>query len=263
MRFTPPVQVASRLPPNPEMVNNMGPESPEVPMIKAWSFSRYENFSKCAYRAKILYIDKTPEPTRPLKEGQTEQANDRGSRIHEAAELYVNGGVELLPELRHFIPEFQRLRDLYAQGLVSLEGDWAFDRDWMPCGNFSDSTWVRIKLDALVTLTPEHLVIIDYKTGRRDGNQLKHAEQTRLYALAAALRNPNAKLFTTELWYTDENDLATAEYTREQAMKFLKTWQARGTAMTSETEFKPNPNKFSCQWCRFGPKFSGPCTVGV
>ncbi len=233
--------------------------------IKSWSHSRDNDFQTCKFRAKLKYVDKLVEPERPLKDGQTEQANDRGSRIHEAAELFVRGGVELIPELAKFKPEFLQLRALFAAGKVSLEGEWGYDRDWSPVAYMSADVWARIKLDALVTMDPTWGVVIDYKTGRKSGNEVKHNGQCQLYTIAALMRYPDLKRVTTELWYTDQDELTRVEYTREQGMRFFKQWNDRGIAFTSETEFKANPNKFSCQWCRFGPERggSGVCKVGV
>lgn len=233
--------------------------------IKSWSHSRYENFKKCAFRAKLLYVDRLEEPRGPLKPGLTEYPNDRGNRVHEGAELYIKGGVELLPELDYFKPEFLRLRELYAQDLttVSLEGEWGFTNEWAPTAYKSDDCWLRVKLDAMVTMDPTWAAVIDYKTGRRSGNELKHAEQTQLYTIATFLRYPDLKRVTTELWYLDQNELARAEYTRDQAMRLFKVWDDRGMAIINEVLFEPNPNKFSCLFCHFGPKDSGPCLVGV
>lgn len=232
-------------------------------VIKSWSYSRAENFKKCKYRAKLLYVDKLQEPRPPLRPGQTEYANDRGTRIHEAAELYVKGGVELLPELAAFSEEYARLRELYAEGKVSLEGEWAFDNDWAPVGYMSKDVWQRTKLDIHVTMDKSWVLVVDLKTGKRYGNELKHAQQTQLYGITTLLRNPEIKRVTTELWYTDLDELVRTEYTRDQAMRFFKHWNDLGTEITTETEFPPNPNKYSCQYCLFGPKGSGVCKVGV
>ena len=78
--------------------------------IKAWSYSRLVDFEQCKLRAKLKYIDRIPEPARSLPPGKTEHANDRGTRIHDAAERFVRGGVELLPELKSFSTEFHDLQ---------------------------------------------------------------------------------------------------------------------------------------------------------
>ena len=231
--------------------------------IKAWSYSRLVDFEQCKLRAKFKYVDRIPEPARPLPPGKTEHANDRGTRIHDAAERFVRGGVELIPELKPFEAEFLDLRNKYSHGMVSLEGEWAINKDWAPVAWGDRDAWARIKLDAFVRLSPTHAVVIDYKTGRKYGNEIKHAEQTQLYQLASFLRYPELETIDVELWYTDQDDLTHMKYTRQQGMRFFQNFNRRGIAMTTATEFPPSPNVFSCKWCPYGPKGTGDCDKGV
>ena len=234
--------------------------------IKAASHSRLVVFETCKFQAKLKYIDKIPEPERPLPPGKTEHANDRGTRIHTGAELFVKGGVELIDELKDFEPEFQRLKTLFAQGKVSLEGEWAFDKDWEPVAWMSSDAKWRIKLDACAFLTKAHAAVIDYKSGKRWGNEVKHGEQMQLYVLAAFLKYPHLEKVTVELWYTDLNELIPMTYTQAQSLRFLKGFENRAQAMFDEEVFKPNPTTFTCRYCAYKPKEkggTGDCGVGV
>lgn len=232
-------------------------------MIKAWSYSRLTTFEQCPLRAKIAYVDRIPEPERPLPAGKTEHPNDRGTRIHEAAELFVKGGVELITELKDFKDEFENLRSLYAAGQVSLEGEWGINREWMPVGWMAREVWCRVKLDAMVRLSDTQAVVIDYKTGKKAGNEVKHAEQTQLYAIATMDRFPSMEIITAELWYTDQNDMTSFEFTREDIERYRERYDARGEKMTSETEFVARPSIFNCKWCPYAPNATGHCEVGV
>lgn len=231
--------------------------------IKTWSYSRLVDFEQCKLRAKLKYIDRIPEPARPLPPGKTEHANDRGTRIHDAAERFVRGGVELISELKAFSTEFHDLRNKYEHGMVSLEGEWAINKDWEPVAWGDRDAWARIKLDAFVRLSKTHAVVIDYKTGKKFGNEIKHAEQTQLYQLAAFLRYPELETIDVELWYTDQDDLTHTKYTRAQGMRFFQNFNQRGIAMTSAEEFPPSPNVFACKWCPYGPRGTGDCDKGV
>lgn len=231
--------------------------------IKAWSYSRLVDFESCKLKAKLKYIDRIPEPARPLPQGKTEHANDRGTRIHDSAERFVRGGVELIPELKHFMGEFNALRDLYVHGRVSLEGEWAVNQDWEPVAWGSSDAWARIKLDAFIRLNETHGVVIDYKSGRKQGNEVKHAEQTQLYQLAAFLKYPELEIIDVELWYTDIDEITHMRYTKSQGMRFFKNFNERGLAMTSAIDFPANPNMFSCRYCPYGPKGTGDCPRGV
>lgn len=220
-------------------------------MINSWSFSRLEVFKQCPMRAKFAWVDRIPEPERELPPGKTEFANDRGSRIHQEAEDFVRGVSGFSKDLKKFKPEFEKLKDLFEKGTVYLEDEWAFDREWMPVAWGAKDAWGRLKIDALVYLEPSRAVVIDYKTGRKDGNEIKHAQQTQLYALVAFLRDPNLEEIHTELWYLDENELTRTRYTRKQAMRYLKIFDRSAKEMTTAVNFKPNPNIYTCKWCPY------------
>jgi hypothetical protein len=242
------------------------PREQELMVLKAWSHSRLTVFEQCKFRAKLQFLDRIPEPPRPLKPGQTEHANERGERIHNAAEFYVKGGVELIPELGKFKAEMGKLRELYKLGLVSLEKEWAFDREWSPVAWMSSTAWVRIKPDATVQATPKHAIVIDYKTGKRFGNEIKHSEQMNLYIVGMFLRNPELETARVELWYLDLDELHGMNFTRAQALRFMSGFTSRGEKMTTTEDFPPSPNKFNCKWCPYKPTENGGtghCSVGV
>jgi CRISPR/Cas system-associated exonuclease Cas4 (RecB family) len=225
-------------------------------MIKSWSFSRLVDWDSCKQKAYFKHDLRIPDPN-------PSPAADRGTAIHQLAEDYVNGKLKKLPqELAKFRTEFESLRAKYLEGQVSLEGEWGFDCGW---GITEWKTaWGRIKADAVVTLTPSHTLVIDYKTGKKFGNELKHAEQLQLYSLAVILRNPDIQQVTSELWYLDIDDLTSVNVTRQQALtKYLKHWDKKAVAMTSATVFPANPNQFSCKWCPYSPRGTGDCKVGV
>lgn len=231
-------------------------------MIRSWSYSRLVDFGQCKLKAKLKYIDKIPEPERPLPPGKTEHANDRGTRVHEGAELYVKGGVELLPELKTFEEEYGVLRQQYKKGKVSLEGEWAYNQDWIPVSWMSSDAWLRLKIDALVTMSPQHMVLIDYKTGKRQYNEMKHAEQGQLYQLATFMRYPKVEKITVEFWYLDIDEMTSVTYSRSQGLRFLKSYTDRGLEVTTCTEFPANPTTFSCRFCPYGPKGTKHCSIG-
>lgn len=241
-------------------------DSLDMKTIKAWSHSRIVIFEQCKRRAELAFIQRIPEPDRPLKPGQTEHANDRGTRLHEAAEKYVKGGVELVTELEKFAPEFVRLKELHAQGKASLEGEWAYDKNWQSVAWMSSDVWCRIKCDTVVFVSGDHAIVIDYKSGKRFGNEVKHNEQMQLYQLGTFLRYPKIKKVTVELWYLDLDEIHSMEYRRDQGLRYADSFARRGTAMTTCEDFVPNPNAYSCRWCPYKPTErggTGHCSVGV
>lgn len=223
-------------------------------LVKSWSYSRLIDFETCPLRAQFKYIDKVPEEKAP--------AAERGTEIHQMAEDYVSGKLKTFPiELAHFAEEFDALKTKYKKKQVSLEGDWGFDKDWL----ITDykSAWVRIKLDARVAMSKTHSVVVDYKTGKRAGNEIKHGEQVLLYGLAELLREPNVETVDVELWYLDINELVRNSFTREQLMRYLPSFEKRGIRLTTATKFPPTPSTFTCKWCPYGPNKGNQCTYGV
>lgn len=233
--------------------------------ISAWSFSALQVFEQCKFRSKLARIDKIPEPDRGPPPGNlTEWHNDRGNRVHDECENYVRGKGDFPIEASKFGLEIERIKDLFARGKVVMEDMWCFDVNWCVVADDDyDNIWTRIKLDVAVFMTETWAVAIDYKTGKRFGNEVKHAEQVTLYALAMFLRYPKLEKVTAELWYLDQDELASMTFTRKQALRFFKGFNTRGLAMTTCISFPANANAYSCKWCPYGPANSRHCKVGV
>lgn len=231
--------------------------------IKTWSYSRLTVFEQCPLRARLAYVDKIPEPPRPLPAGKIEHPNERGTRVHTGAELYVTENVELLPELAPFKEELDRLKAFFKQGKVSVEGEWAYDNEWVPTSWMSDTAWLRMKLDAMVHITDTAAAVIDHKTGKKAGNELKHAEQGQLYQLGTFMRFPKLEKVTVEFWYLDQDDITRIDFTREQGMKYFKIFNERAKRLTDATFFPPKPNIYNCRWCPYGPRGTKHCDVGI
>lgn len=240
--------------------------------ISAWSASRADVFTQCPKRAEYAYIHKIQEPDRgPPPKNLKEWPNDRGSRIHDYCEFYVRGKHgDQLAEMGAFEDEFYTLRSLYEKRCVFMEEMWCFDRDWNPVpADDYPNIWLRVKVDALVTHPddPTRATVIDYKTGKRIYNEIKHGKQMQLYQLATLLRFPDLEQITVELWYLDQNELATQTFSRSQGMKFFKGFDTKGKQITSTIEFEPKPSKHACNFCpfksgligRYGPEGTGHC----
>lgn len=230
-------------------------------MISSWSFSKIQDFEKCKFLCWLKHDQKIPEPERPLPPGKSEHANDRGTRIHNAAEHYVDGTGPFIPELSKFQDHFEKLRALYKVGRVEMEQEWGMSEDWEIAP--WNGAWLRLKLDVLVHASEYEAVVIDHKTGKKWGNEVKHAQQVQLYALVTFLRYPELEEVTSEIWYLDTDEITSQTFTRDQSLRFKQSFNKRGMALTTCDTWPANPNKFTCQWCLYGPEHSGHCTVGV
>lgn len=223
--------------------------------IHSTSFSRLMDFEGCRYKAWLKFGERIPDPN-------PSTAGERGTAIHQLAEDYVRGKIATLPnELRKFEAEFVSLRAKFKEKKVTLEDEWAFNVEWDKAE--WKSGWLRMKLDASCMLSDTHAVVIDYKTGKRFGNELKHAEQLQLYTLAVIIRYTKVQRVTAELWYLDLDELASLTLSREEGLRYLKGFDRRFKRMTEATKFPANPNAFTCRWCPYKPTGTGHCTVGV
>lgn len=233
-------------------------------MINAGSFSRLDIFETCKKRAELQYIHKIPEPDRG-KAPKGEWANDRGTRVHDEVEAYLKGERKTIPvEAMRFQAEIEAAKRIHSDGNAITEEMWCYNDAWVPCKwNDWDEIAFRIKTDLTVFLSPREAVIIDYKTGRRFGNESKHAQQLQLYAVGATLRYPKLEHITSELWYFDQDELVSMEFTAEQAKRFFKGWNDRNLAMLSCVDFPPTPSKSNCRWCPYTSRGTGHCAQGV
>lgn len=216
----------------------------ELGLIPAWSHSTLKTYESCPYRIYISKVKKVTEDFGP--------AAKRGTEIHEQAEHYVKGELGEVPDtLRKFKNEFEELNSLYADSKVELEGEWGFTIDWEACGWMDPKVWARVKLDAIVHENESSARVIDYKTGKKFGNEITHSQQGVTYAIATFFRFPLLESINTEFWYLDHGETLEQAYTRDEAMVFMPKLQQRAIEMTTATKFPPNPSNYNCKWCSY------------
>lgn len=221
--------------------------------LTQWSLSRLQAFELCPYRVKLQYIDKKP--------GIKSKSADRGSSIHKEAEDFITGKAEFSKHLKNFYPEFEALRIEYEAGRATCEEEWGFDQEW----NVApwETAWLRMKCDCVVRKSETELLIVDFKTGQRHGNEIKHQQQLQLYAVAGLVKYPEVENVECELWYLDKNILTSFPLCRDELDKYLQIFTEMGIRICSETEFKPNPNLHSCRFCPYNPDKENECEEGI
>lgn len=226
--------------------------------FRGWSNARLVVFEQCRLRAKLAFLDRVPEVRSP----ELTDIIARGEAVHKAAEGFVRGEIQQLPlDLAKLSEEFALLREAFLRGEVELESEWGFGPNW------EQVDWrvaqCRVKCDAVVR-QGTRATVIDYKTGKRAGKEIKHGEQMLLYALATLLRYPEIESVTVELWYPDLNLIVPQTFSRHAGLKLLPSFEARAKAMLECTDFRPNPNVWSCRYCPFSIRAgNGACAYGV
>lgn len=233
---------------------------PESACLKTCSFSALKLYERCPYAAHLKYIRRLPTPE-PLESSPL----IRGQRVHEHAENYIKGTGPLHKSLEQLTQRFELLRGLYGEGKVLVEEEWALTRELEPCAWNADTVWLRCKADAVIMHDKLTATVIDLKTGRRFGNEIKHNQQAQLYAALAFFLFPSLTDITTQLWYADEKGLVAEKHIqRIKGLELFNKFINKFRAMTSATHFPPHPNVMNCKWCDYGTqKGTGDCTFAV
>lgn len=218
------------------------PPKPHSGLVPTWSFSTLKSFETCPYRVYLSKVEKAQEP-----QGN---AAARGNIVHAAAEAFVRGEVdELVTELSLFEPAIRTLREQYEAGEVEIEGEWGFTTDWEPCDWSDDALWGKMKLDVFHRDAEDSARVIDYKTGKRKGNEIKHTDQGMFYTVGTMMKYPEIQYVQAEFWYTDLGERMVKTYTRQHITALLPRIEARAYALTNCHNFEPVPSSHNCRWC--------------
>jgi hypothetical protein len=212
--------------------------------------------------AYLKYVERHKQPA-----NVDTKASDRGTAIHAAVESYLKGEAQQLDPLLAKVAEFvEHCKAANDKGLAEIEQEWAFDRDWQITGYFDENCWVRLKLDVFIRWDETLGEVIDWKSGKSYGNEVKHAQQGMLYAIAAFMRYPDMQRVRIRFVYTDEGKWEKAkEYDRGVVMRLLPGWDERARAFTDAQTWPVKPNVINCKFCWFGPNNGGNglCPAGV
>lgn len=218
------------------------------PLVTSWSFSAIKQRQRCAFMYYLRRIQREPGPPE-----DPDAPNVRGSRIHKSAEDYIKGEVDILnADLCRYRDHFKILRTEFHKGHVTVEQPWYFDENWEQA---TAENYVGIVICDAVVYNPARPImrVIDFKTGKRYGNEITHTQQVQLYAIAAFMLHPEVEFIETELWYIDHPDKRiTRIISREQLPTLMKFWQMEIDKHLSCISFPATPTKGKCKWCDYG-----------
>lgn len=210
-----------------------------------WGWSKLDVHRECPQKFKFQFIDKLPQPSSP--------AMERGGKLHNAIESYLNGWASHLPmEIEAWREAFDELKKMPFKGeqALGIDKNWNVLRDW-----FQPETWLRAKMDAYVVLNPEELTIFDWKTGKY---RIPSTDQIELYSVVGLSVLPTAKKVTAEFWFVDTNDIFKETYTADQLIKLRKKYEAEANKIYNEEQWKPTPSE-KCRYCPYSKTKGGPC----
>lgn len=217
------------------------------PVFKdAWGFSKLDTFRQCPRKFKYQFIDKLPVD-------YSSPALERGARIHDALEAYVNGWQpEPPPEAVDWIQQLNALKD---SGKAVTEGALGFDKNWALRPNwFGPETWLRVKMDVRV---PEGgtLRIIDYKTGKF---RKPSTDQIELYACTGPALHPGVQTIVTEFWFIDAGETYDRTYDVAEIPALRRKYEGEVAHIYNERRWPTQPS-LACRWCPFSKTRGGPC----
>lgn len=211
--------------------------------LQSWSFSSLMNYERCPHSV---------EPGSANYDKPRPEAAQRGIEVHKQIEDYLTtkGDLEVNP-----FPNLP-LTKLYLQSPV-CEEKWGLTDKWYPVDY--KNAWLKCQIDAYVH-KDDTIIIYDWKTGKRSGNEVKHTQQMQLYLCVATVLFPMAQQYKSELWYVDQNLIVPGKtYTKDQLNPIAQRWDKRGKRMTSDTEFIAKPSKSNCRFCDRRKEVGGNC----
>lgn len=209
----------------------------------AWSYSRLNDFEKCARMFQGKHVAKDFP-----KENFDSPHLIRGKDIHAELERAVTKGTPLHPTRQWLQPVVNAIR---SQSLILVEKQMCLDVRHRQVSWFNtDRAWCRVIFDVACTNDEQLIVIIDWKTGKV---RHENTDQLRLFAGAAFDQFPEAqRVLTAYVWADHPTEKMTVkEYTRDQ---YVHIWEEFGDRaelinLAQESGNWPATPGFYCKFC--------------
>lgn len=206
----------------------------------AWSYSALTNFETCPYQYYRLKIKKDikEEPSRAMLEG---------NRVHKALEDRVAKGRPLPPDLKQWEPMCRKFVESPFD--VLCEVAVALTPDLKRTEYFAKDVWFRAKFDIEIRLSPQHIRLGDYKTGKRKMD----SDQLMLFAGTAFAIYPEVEVVDTAFYWLPDKAVDKETFTRERDEAFIwREFEPRVIAMETAREnntFPCKPSGLCRGWC--------------
>ena len=210
----------------------------------AWGFSKLDTYRTCPAKFKFQFIDKLPSGSSP--------AMERGTKMHQNIESYLNGWVTtLIPEVLTWKEAIDALKekDFKAEQALGFDKDWNLLPDW-----FSKKTAVRIKMDASY-VEGNKGTAIDFKSGKY---RIPSKEQVELYAIGKHAAHPSLMEVSAEFWFLDTGETYEHTYTVKELLDLRKKYEQYVAPIYADETWTPTPSN-ECRWCSYSRTKNGPC----
>lgn len=165
------------------------------------SYSAIKLFENCPLRYYRQRITKDV-----VDEGG--EASKYGERVHTFLENRLKGA-PLEPEVAQYEPLCTSVEKLGASGEVLVEKELVLTENLTPTGWWDADAWLRSKLDVLVVIGTD-AVVMDWKTGKRNADQF----QMQLFAAQVFKHYPEVERVKTSLVWLKTLEMDTNTYCR-------------------------------------------------
>lgn len=232
--------------------------------LQNWSYKKLKMYRSCPFSLYLKYIKRVPEPPSDPK---YDAKRLRGITAHDQLEACINVGAEVPREFAHMEPIIDDYRALGA----TAEKDEYFDRQWLPMDRpldipedkFWAGYWLVVKKDVRIR-TDDFVLIADWKTGKKHGNEIDHFEQMKLYAVTEWRIDPGFPEYVVELQYLDQKDTWSHSFRPHELERHWATFDKDVAVMFADTTFRPKPNILTCRHCPYNHKNgTGACPVAA
>ena len=224
-------------------VSNITTTSQEVPaghtaMRLSHSYSSIKLFENCPLRYYRQRITKDV-----VDEGG--EASKYGERIHAFLENRLKGS-GLNAEIAQYEPLCLSVEKLARQGELYIEKELVLTDNLTATGWWDADAWLRSKLDVLVIVGDE-AVVMDWKTGKRNADQF----QMQMFAAQVFKHYPDVQRVKTSLVWLKTMEMDTNTYKRSSMNAIWAEIMKRIQRIHSSLEHDNWPAKPSglCRYC--------------
>ena len=138
------------------------------------------------------------------------EASKYGERIHALLERRLKVG-EIDKEVSEYEPLCRSVESLASKGELRIEAELVLNENLLPTGWFDPEAWLRSKLDVLV-LVGSDAVVMDWKTGKRNVDFF----QMQVFAAQVFKHFPDVHRVKTSLVWLKTMEMDTETYTRDK-----------------------------------------------
>jgi RecB family exonuclease len=218
------------------------------------------DFEQCPYRFYLKVITRAEQPEIP-----DDHPMVRGRRIHEEVERYISQQTEDFPSSgRKHTETIEYCRGRHFKGQATVEEKWGFTQDWVPVGWWEDGVWCRMATDYHERFDSSTERIIDWKTGKSFGNEVKYMQQMQLYAVGAFMRNLELTDLEVSLYFLDDGKVRTKHFERgDKINKLTARFTERAMNIINTVDFRPKPSMMNCKYCPFGVNGTKVCVYAA